>query len=321
MRFLSFVSIILLSSVGNSQGSPTASSKASSTSTVFQLESSNTWFENLAVRSNGQIIATRMDAPELWLIDPFTKTGHKLVTVPGITGGAIGIAEQSPDVFIFGAANFTIGPVVVDYGTMGLYRLDLNRRNPAVSLVASLPDSLFLNGIARWNDKEVLVADTEASAIYRVDVTTGSSETVLQGSVFATTNGIAVQGKYLYYTKTGSQAFFRVPLTKSAKAAGPVQLLYQGLPLDDFALASDGTAYISTMERNQIIRVSPNGDSVTVAGAVDNLAVAASSSVRWGRTRRDSKTLYVTTSGGALTPIFGTLVEPAKIVAVNLGSK
>ncbi|KAH6954023.1 hypothetical protein BKA56DRAFT_638171 [Ilyonectria sp. MPI-CAGE-AT-0026] len=289
--------------------------------TVFQLDSNNTWLENLAVRSNGQIIATRMDAPEIWLIEPLTKTGRKLVTVPGITGGAIGITEQSPDVFIFGAANFTIGPVIVDYGTMSLYRLDLNRRNPTVSLVASLPDALFLNGIARWNDREVLVADTEASAIYKVDVTTGFSETVLRGSVYATTNGIAVQGKYLYFTSTGNQSFSRVPLTKSAKAAGPVQFIYQGLPLDDFTLGSDGTAYIATMDKNQIIRVSPDGNSATVAGALDSLAVAAASSVRWGRTRRDFNTLYVTTSGGALTPIFGRLTEPAKIVAVNLGSR
>ncbi|KAM5349387.1 hypothetical protein ACJ41O_005892 [Fusarium nematophilum] len=285
------------------------------------MESNNTWFENLAVRPNGQVVATRIDSPELWLIDPFTKTGRKLVTVPGITGGAIGITEHSPDVFIFGAANLTIGPVVVDHGTMGLYRLDLTRRDPEVTLVASLPDALFLSGIAHWSDKEVLVADSEASVIYKVDVTVGSVEAVLQGSVYATTNGIAVQGKYLYYTSTGTQSFFRVPLTRDAKAAGSVELLYHGLPLDDFALDSDGTAYIATMEKNQIIKISPIGKSITVAGGVESLAVAAASSIRWGRTKRDSNTLYVTTSGGALTPIFGRFTEPAKIVAVDLGSR
>ncbi|RYP43610.1 hypothetical protein DL770_011552 [Monosporascus sp. CRB-9-2] len=286
--------------------------------TLFQLNATNTWFENLVVRTNGEIIVTRMDVPELWLIDPFTQKGRKLVEVPGVSGGTIGITEHAPDVFIFGAANFTVNPVVVDYGSMGIYRLELNGDLPVVSLAAALPGSRFLNGIARWNDNEVLVADTEASAIYRVDVTTGSSVTVLSGPDYATVNGLAVKSQYLYYTSTGNQTFFRVPLGIDATAAGPVEIIFTGLPLDDFALEADGTAYIATMDRNQVIRVSPNGSMVTVAGGVDSLDVAACTSVQFGRTDKDETTLYVTTSGGSLTPIFGNFTEPAKVVSVKL---
>ncbi|WYZ35714.1 hypothetical protein EsH8_X_000361 [Colletotrichum jinshuiense] len=316
MKLSSIVVPVLSSHIGLTHAGPVLPSRdPANVPTIFQLANNITWFENLAVRSNGEIIATRMDAPELWLIDPRGRTGRNLVTIPGIRG-IQGITEVNPNVFVVTAGNYTVNPVVVSPGSMGVYRVDLTQRKPVVIRAAALPDSIFLNGVARWNDREVLVADTEASAVYRVNVATGATATVLSGPDFATVNGLAVQGRNLYYTSTGNQTFFRVQLQQDATAAGPVQPIFSGRPMDDFALAEDGTAYISTMEQNLVIEVSPQGREKTIAGATDSLAVAASSSVRFAP---DRKSLYVTTSGGTLAPIFGTLMEPAKIVQVRLG--
>ncbi|KAI8237255.1 hypothetical protein K4K54_000658 [Colletotrichum sp. SAR 10_86] len=223
-----------------------------STSVVFQLNQTGTWFENLAVRPNGQIVATRMDLGQLWLIDPFAKTGKKLVDVPGVIS-TIGIAEYKPDVFAFGAGNFSLNPVSLAAGSMKVFSLDLTKELPVVTLITPPPDAGFANGLTAWSETEVLVADTNGGT-------------------------------------------------------------------DDFVLAADDTAYIAGMEQNQVIRVSADGQTTTIAGEPDSLEVAASTSVRFGRTPVDSNVLYVTTSGGALQRIFGNYTEPAKIVAVKLNS-
>ncbi|PNP37751.1 hypothetical protein TGAMA5MH_10352 [Trichoderma gamsii] len=53
-----------------------------STKTLFQLDSQPTWFENISIRSNGTILATCLDVPELWAIDPCTSTGKLVLSLP-----------------------------------------------------------------------------------------------------------------------------------------------------------------------------------------------------------------------------------------------
>ncbi|KAI8294244.1 hypothetical protein K4K56_002811 [Colletotrichum sp. SAR 10_98] len=290
-----------------------------STSVVFQLNQTGTWFENLAVRPNGQIVATRMDLGQLWLIDPFAKTGKKLVDVPGVIS-TIGIAEYKPDVFAFGGGNFSLNPVSLAAGSMKVFSLNLTKELPVVTLITPLPDAGFANGLTAWSETEVLVADTNGGTVYKVDITTGNAAIIFSGEDFVGVNGLRVQNGYLYYSSTDTQRFFRVPVGADAMTAGPVEVLTSGFPQDDFALAADDTAYIAGMERNQLIQVLADGQTTTIAGEPDNLEVAASTSARFGRTPVDSNVLYVTTSGGALQRIFGNYTEPAKIVAVKLNN-
>ena len=52
------------------------------------------WFESLAVRPNGLLLTTRGDAPEIWQIDPTTRTGSLLVSIAAAGGfNLTGIAE------------------------------------------------------------------------------------------------------------------------------------------------------------------------------------------------------------------------------------
>ncbi|RMJ01569.1 hypothetical protein CDV36_015691 [Fusarium kuroshium] len=312
-RVLSFLqlALALLPSEAKATRPPLAK-----TSTIFQLNDNNTWFENLATRSNGEILATRLDSPELWLINPSSRRGRSLVTVPGVLS-TIGITEHRPGVFVFGAGNLTVSPLGIEPGSMKLFQLDFHQKRPSIQLITDMPDASLINGITPFSQTEVLVSDINLGVVYKVDVTTGVSDTVLSGPDFAGINGIRVQNGFLYYASTSNETFFRVPIDDNASATGAAEVIATGVPMDDFALTSDGTAYIATMGLNQVVRVDPDGRMSTVAGSVGSLDTAGGTSARFGSSKNDRLVLYVTTNGGTPSPVNGTVTEPAKIVAVK----
>ncbi|KAI8716589.1 SGL domain-containing protein [Fusarium sp. LHS14.1] len=287
--------------------------------TVFQLDNNNTWFENLATRSNGDILATRLDSPELWLIDPSTRRGRSVVTVHGVLS-TIGITEHRPGVFVLGAGNLTVNPLGIEPGSMKLFQLDFRQKRPSIQLITAMPQASLINGITPFSQTEVLVSDINLGVVYKVNVAKGASEIVLSGPDFAGINGIRVQNSFLYYASTSNETFFRVPIDDNATATGAAEVIAVGVPMDDFALMPDGTAYIATMGLNQVVRVDPDGRLSTLAGAVGSLDVAGGTSARFGSSRNDRLVLYVTTNGGTPTPVNGAVTEPAKIVAVKVKS-
>ncbi|KAF5482950.1 hypothetical protein CGCS363_v015120 [Colletotrichum siamense] len=213
---------------------------AATSSTVYQFEHNNTWFENLVVSSVSDILATSLDVPESWLIEPATGKGQALVTITGVLG-TIGITEPALDIFVFRAGNLSISPLDVVSGSLRLFSLDLSRKDPEVELITSMPDAVLINGITSWSAKEVLVTDTILGAIYKVNTVTGPYETSLSGPDFAGANGVSVQDGYLYYTSSSNQTLSRV-LVNSYTIPGPMKVIYSGTPVDDFVLAPDGTA-------------------------------------------------------------------------------
>ncbi|RSL50085.1 hypothetical protein CEP54_012124 [Fusarium duplospermum] len=289
------------------------------TYTVFQLNDNNTWFENLATRSNGEILATRLDSLEVWLINPVSRHGRSVVTVPGVLV-TIGITEHSPGIFVFGAGNLTVNSLGIEPGSMKLFQLDFRQKRPSTRLIMAMPEASLINGITPLGQTEVLVSDINLGVVYKVNLATGAADTVLSGPDFAGINGIRVQNNFLYYASTSNETFFRVPIDGNASAIGPAEVIAAGVPMDDFALTPDGTAYITTMGLNQVVRVDSDGRMSTVAGAVSSLDIAGGTSARFGSSRNDRIVLYVAANGGTPTPVNGTVTEPAKIVAVKVKS-
>jgi hypothetical protein len=85
--------------------------RASSTKPVLRTVTqfpNLTWVENLAVRSNGQVLVTLLTTPELVLVDPFNDgkqvVVHQFPNVVGLTG----IAEIAEDVFAVASGNFSV---------------------------------------------------------------------------------------------------------------------------------------------------------------------------------------------------------------------
>ncbi|KAF4976248.1 hypothetical protein FZEAL_7055 [Fusarium zealandicum] len=304
-----------------------------SVKTLFQLSSEPTWFENISIRPDGTVLATRLDVPEVWAVDPKTSSGSLLFRVPlpeDIPSQALtGICPLRPDVFAIGAGIYDMtGGTGPKAGGFSVWLADLTGDEPKVTKVVDTPEIAMINGMATWDENTALVTDCLNGKVYKLDVTSGAYEiaiedetmTVPDGAPFPIgINGLKVhrtQGQaYLYYTTTTRYSVYRLPVTPDLKAAGPAETLASGLVPDDLAVARDGTVYVTTNVTNTVARIAPEGgDVVTVAGEATDMALAGSTACVFDQ---DERVLYVATAGGNVSPVDGK-TEPAKIVEVRL---
>lgn len=289
-------------------------------STAFQLSEIGTWFENIAVRSDGSLLATRMDVPEIWQIDPATNTGDVLVTVPS-TLSTTGITELTPDVFVFAVSNFSFvdGPTP---GSLAVWKVDLNAGEGSdeggvePEFVASFPEAEFLNGMATWDEKRVLVGDTMVNVVYLLDVETGEFEVALDGPEVSGVNGIRVHEGDIYTVSNTENLLYRIPVDADARITGEAEVVSEALGFDDFDFGPDGAIYAANMSGNAVVKIL-DGEITTIAGGEGSREVLGPSSVRMGRGEGEG-TIYVSTTGNGASPPPGTVGEPASVVAVSL---
>ncbi|KAF7560112.1 hypothetical protein G7046_g4019 [Stylonectria norvegica] len=303
---------------------------SSSTKTIFQLSSQPSWFENIAIRPNGTLLATRVDTPELWAIDPSTSTGKSLLRLPDSAApvnGLSGICEVSPDVFAIGSLVFDIatGP---KGGNSAIWLADLTGAEPKLTKIADTPEIAMVNGIATWDSKTILVTDCFNGKIYKLDVSSGAHSIAFEDETITcppnaplpfAINGLKVHRTstqaYVYYTTTTRGAVYRLPVTADLQASGPVETLAEGIVPDDLAVARDGTIYVCTNVTNTIVKVPAGGGAaVKIAGNETSLELAGATACVFGK---DESVLYVSTAGGNATPVDGK-TEPAKVVEVSL---
>lgn len=295
--------------------SPALAAHHPKTSVIFETDKVGPWLENLAVRPSGTILATRMDAPQLWHVDPHARTGAPLVEVPGVLS-TTGIAEVARDVYVFAAGNFSFETRGFAWGSLGVWRVDLARGEGAVpELVAGFPDAGFLNGVAMWDDSRVLVSDTTGNAVYILDVDTGDFEIALEVPL---PNGIRAHDGDIYLVSGESGSLYRIPVDRDAHPTGTTELVAPDLSLDDFDIADDGTIYAAAVWDNQVVRIGRDGEVTVLAGGPDSVELLSCTSARLGRTARDGGTVYVTTMGNGAFPGPGEPSTEAKIVAVKL---
>lgn len=84
----------------------------------------NTWIENIAVRSNGAILATSIDRHTLYSVDPFAHTANTVHTFAP-TDRLLGITEIEDDVFIISSANESIATNEASPGSSKLWKIDM----------------------------------------------------------------------------------------------------------------------------------------------------------------------------------------------------
>ncbi|EGS23118.1 uncharacterized protein CTHT_0016070 [Thermochaetoides thermophila DSM 1495] len=281
---------------------------AANKTTIFTLPGPikpASWFENLTVRPNGKILATRGDAPEIWQIDPANSgSGSLLVTVPeayNLTGiaqvkprrrgnGGHSNQQHEEEVYVFGSSHIP-APFQVAPGSAKVWLLNISASGtPTVSLLAAMPQAGFINGIAAWDAGRVLLSDTEAEAVYLMNVDTGSYSTAITG--LAGINGIQTRKgsfgeghaghRYIYRADHLQGRLTRIPVTSNAVALGPEEVLASGTSIDDFAIKVNGNgkgkAYIAAMYDNKILEVDvpsvvgPTGEAMTPTVLADDLS-------------------------------------------------
>ncbi|CAN9119877.1 unnamed protein product [Alternaria sp. RS040] len=309
--FITFLAISILRAPLVAAAALPASSQAS-VRQIYQFDN-GTWVENIAVRSNGNLLVTLIDRPSLLL----------------------GITEMSPDVFVFIAGNFSIARARSDAASYSVWQIDFNRGDLAkcekVSEIEALPEASFLNGMTTLDREQgtVLISDSVLGLVWRLNVWTGKYDVVLEDETMKPAegtplvlgiNGIDIFNGYLYYTNSLKGFFCRVEIdTSTGEAVGPYETLQTDLPGgDDFVMSADGVAFIAQNSGNSLERVDVDGTRSLIAGGLNTTVVAGATSAAFGRTWKDKGVVYVVTSGGQAAPVNGTYTEGGKVVAVTV---
>ncbi|KAL3486786.1 hypothetical protein BJX62DRAFT_228504 [Aspergillus germanicus] len=239
--------------------------------------------------TTADLLATGFDVPELWLITPGANnsagSGRSLYTFSNASS-LLGIAHVGRDTYLVVAGDVSLSTFTAAPSSFAIWTIDLAHHSAPLAR----PTSAY-----RKRPPNTLPVS--------------SSETKIG------VNGLKVQRGYVYFTGTSKGIYGRIPINADAVQTGPMEILASGFTLDDFYLASDGSAYLATNSENRLFWVSSSGRVQLVVGGLNELTVAGLTSVARSR---DGRTLYVTTNGGMSSPVPCSLVEPAKIVAVRI---
>lgn len=332
-----------------------ASSSPSSLSpvrTLFEFPKQS-YIENLAVRSNGQIIISDLSKPQLFLFDPSESGPSEPVLLHDFTEflGLAGIAEYQPDVFAVISGNSSFTSNISSAGSWNVWSVDLRgveisskhgklglTSPPVVKNIAHVEPAQFLNGISVLSeqDQTLLVGDVNGGVIWSLDIETGHYEVAINNTftkLYASppfsasgVDGVHVRGDSVYFANFGNGSFNEMPINSDGTPAGPVRTIARTKgPLDqfdDFTFDCDGNAYVVTGGGNTIEMISADGTSqVVIAGNLNSTAIAEPTSCAFGRGPHDKNILYVVTAGGMETPVNGNTVIGGQLVAVHTNSR
>lgn len=358
MAFCALLSITfaLLSVLPDSTSAiPLECPSVANVSTIYQFPYP-TFVENLAVRSNGHILATIIGAAQVWDVNPITCTASLAYEFPD-TNAVVGISEVGHDIFAVATGNFSLSTVSSEPGSWSVWTLDLSscgstkgywpdaeapRCNTTVSQthVFSLPEATFLNGLTTLSDypPTILVGDSSLGLIYILDMSTGEYSVFLEDATLkppATAppplgvNGIRYHAPYLYFTNSlQAPLLARVPIKKRKNrtfSPGPVEIIVESSPFpvnlgiqsDDFAISPDGKkAYIMGNPSNYVLEVDIATRDVKQVLGGGNSSVVAGATAAQFGRGKASDVLYIVTTGGLLYPPEGGAVG-GKVLAWN----
>lgn len=315
---------------------------AQHTRTVFQFPKP-TWLENIATTRTGHLLTgiSNKAPAELHAVDPFTTYSPSsenttlLHSFPGVNT-VFGISEFAPDRFAVATGNYSPSTGAIK-GTYSVWSVDVSYLNTTsgspqakVSKIADMPDVSVLNGVAALNTDSVLLADSFAGNIVRLDLKTGRSRIVINDSSTAFADPLGVNGlkvlhatspPTLYYTDSGLNATFSAPIdAKTGELVGPVTTVAENEPVsDDLTVTDDGTVFFVRPYEGTLTRARAGEKPVVVAGAEGSLELGGATSVTLGRTYKDRDVVYVATMGGFNAD--GSYAEGGKIVAVEVGNR
>lgn len=269
--------------------------------------------ENLAVRQNGKVLVTLDTSPEIYQIDPSQAEAPKLVSNSfGPVVGLLGIVETCPDVFYVAAGNSSFTTLRGTLGSWSVWKVDLTtNQSPApTSKVADIPNGQLLNGMALLSKDKglVLVADSDAGVVWRLNVFTGEVLPILNDpllgppgppELYFGVNGIKIRDEFLYFTNTGSDTLYRLPVHSDGTAAGSSEVVLSNLyGADDFQFNNEGDALVALFTAGELWKVSSSGMETLLVGN-STLTLPNPTAVQFGRRDADRNHLYISEAGNA----------------------
>ena len=289
-------------------------------STLYQFPNNGSFVDNIALRSNGHLIVTRIDVPQIWSVEPTARTaslvhdfGHDNSTITG----CFGIVEVEPDIFVVVTGGIDIKSFSFKDGTFSLWMVDFNAAT--VSQLLAIPEAKALSAVTKFGNL-LLLADSPEGAVWRVDLQTGEyAKAIVHESMLPVPNGppmgingIKVLNGYLYYASSTRKEFRRVRINEHSEAIGSFEMVSNNTAPDNFDLDEDGTAYIATNGLNSIVKILPDGQLDTIVGGEKSTELLGPTSCLV-----HGKTLYIGTNGGVTAPVDG-FTEPGKIASIHI---
>jgi hypothetical protein len=296
---------------------------------IHQLYQFNkgTYVENIAVRSNGNLIVTLLDRPEVYELNPQTPNQEpRLVWQFQKASRVAGIVETSADQFAVVVGTYLL--LNTFGGSYSIWSVDLrSAQAKATPVSTNIPNAGLMNGLALIPNTTILLStDTLNGVIHRIDLRTGAASVAMSKELGATSsitfgmNGLRIRDGYAYYTNTLTGLFCKIPIdTVTGAARGPAQVIASGLTgVDDFALAPEpDSAFIAYLFKNEIVHVY-GGTTSVLAGSPTSGVVNGPCSAQFGRGPDDRRTLYVVTSGSSLLPVPDAGTGGGKVLAIEM---
>ena len=296
---------------------------------VYQFSNSSfTDIENIAARSNGQLLLNLITEPSTYYIDPTKSnaTAQHLYTFPNGTS-LTGIAEYAPDQFAVVVGNYTIAKYAGVPGSFVIWSLDVRSpAAPVAKVIAAIPEAHALNGMTavKGSPGLLLIADSALGLIFSLNATSGTYQTAIQdpllgpsGSFPLGINGLHVYKNTLYFTNSAQGFFGKVGITSAGNATGNVTVITRdstGYTYDDFALDRQGNAWI-TNHPNAITEVTAGGIQINVAGGGNSTQFVQPTSAAFGRgSPAERCILYVVGAGTSSN----TTIISGQVIAVNI---
>ncbi|MBR8832513.1 MAG: SMP-30/gluconolactonase/LRE family protein [Stigonema ocellatum SAG 48.90 = DSM 106950] len=194
----------------------------------------------------------------------------------------------------------------------------------AASILVSLPDAIFLNGLTHLTDQLYLIADSYRGTIWELNVVQSSARIWLEHPLLAranpeneipAVNGLKIFDDILYASNTQNAQIVRIPIQANHQPGEP-EIFVRNANIDDFAFDKAGNLYGTTHVFNSVVKIAPDGSITTIAQAEQGMA--GTTAAAFGASEGDRTHLYVTTNGGMSFPP-PTGIQPARVVRLSVG--
>jgi len=244
---------------------------------ITQLPSDG-WYEGSARRSDGKLLITRADYPELYELDPEDPEAEPEIIYTFDREDATGILNISaipgiPDEFYVLTADVDLVNVQIDNHRVWRLRVSSSSPKPQLEPVFNLPEGCGVVSIEAATKDQILFGDQFNDCIHLLDMRGGKNTftPLVKGQDYFTPPGadsffginrIRVHGGYMWYTNSGRGVLGRIPIGDLADAAGfkvtgDHELVTDELEqTDGLVISADSrTAYVNCMSDGTLVQI------------------------------------------------------------------
>lgn len=268
----------------------------------------NTFLEGIAISADNTLFITSHFDGQVWRIG----ADDSPILHTKIGGKAAGLAFLPDGHLLLSAWDEQNVPTVLSLSPQG-----------EASVLVTLPDALFLNGMTPLDGDHLLIADSYRGAIWQLNVSEKTAHIWLEhpelarsalDKEFPAVNGLKIFNGVLYASNTKKMQLVKIPIV-DGQPEEP-EIFVAPINLDDFAFDQQGNLYGTTHIYNSVVKISPEGNVTVIAEA--EAGMTGSTALAFGKGEDDRTSVYVVTNGGMSFPP-PTGVEPGRVVRLEVG--